>query len=50
VIELARRLSGADDERLDDFFRGGMWLNVAAALGVDDLSEKSDWVGAIIRD
>ncbi len=48
VIEQARRLSGADDERLDDFFRGGMWLNVAAALGVEDLSEKADWVRAII--
>ncbi len=48
VIEQARRLSGADDERLDDFFRGGMWLNVAAALGVEDLSEKADWVRAIV--
>jgi AcrR family transcriptional regulator len=49
VIEKARQLSGADDERLDEFFRGGMWLNVAAALGVEDLSEKSDWVKAIAR-
>jgi AcrR family transcriptional regulator len=49
VIEQARRLSGADDERLDDFFRGGMWLNVAAALGVEDLSEKADWVRAIVE-
>jgi AcrR family transcriptional regulator len=47
VIAKARELSGADEERLNDFFRGGMWLNVAAALGVDDLSEKSDWVRAI---
>jgi AcrR family transcriptional regulator len=47
VIAQAQRLSAADDERLDDFFRGGMWLNVAAALGVEDLSEKSGWVAAI---
>ena len=49
VIEKARELSGADDERLDEFFRGGMWLNVAAALGVDDLSEKGDWLKSIER-
>jgi AcrR family transcriptional regulator len=50
IIAKARQLSGADDERLDDFFRGGMWLNVAAALGVDDLEEKENWVRAIERD
>jgi AcrR family transcriptional regulator len=50
VIAKARELSGADEERLNDFFRGGMWLNVAAALGVEDLSEKSDWVRAIGED
>ena len=44
LVELARRLSGVDDERLDDFFRGGMWLNVAAALGVEDFSVCSGWV------
>jgi AcrR family transcriptional regulator len=49
LIEQARRLSGADDERLDDFFRGGMWLNVAAALGVEDFSEKSEFVREIVR-
>jgi AcrR family transcriptional regulator len=50
IIAKARQLSGADDDRLDDFFRGGMWLNVAAALGVDDLQEKANWVRAIERD
>ncbi len=47
IIEKARGLSGADDDRLDDFFRGGMWLNVAAALGVEDLEEKESWVKSI---
>jgi AcrR family transcriptional regulator len=50
IIAKARELSGADDDRLDDFFRGGMWLNVAAALGVGDLDEKENWVRAIERD
>lgn len=50
IIEKARGLSGADDERLDEFFRGGMWLNVAAALGVEDLDEEESWVRAIGED
>ncbi len=40
------RLSGADQERIDDFFRHGMWLNVAAAMGVEDLSVGCEWVRA----
>ena len=39
-----QRLSGADNERLDEFMRYGMWLNVAAAMGVEDLSAGCDWV------
>jgi AcrR family transcriptional regulator len=46
LVDLAARLSGADTERLDDFFRQGMALNVSAALGVEDLSIGSDWVQA----
>ena len=38
------RLSGADQESLDDFFRYGMWLNVAAAMGVEDLSVGCEWM------
>src|SRR5580704_6380380 len=38
LVGLAQDLSGAEDERIDDFFRHGMVLNVAAALGVEDLS------------
>jgi AcrR family transcriptional regulator len=49
LVELARELSGADPERLDDFFRHGMALNVAAALGVEDISIGCDWVTAELR-
>jgi AcrR family transcriptional regulator len=44
VVKLAKELSGAEDERIDDFFRHGMALNVAAALGVEDLSIGCPWV------
>lgn len=46
LVELARDLSGAEPERLDDFFRHGMALNVAAALGVEELSVQCPWVAA----
>jgi AcrR family transcriptional regulator len=49
LVELARELSDAEPERLDDFFRHGMALNVAAALGVEDLSVGSAWVQAELR-
>ena len=39
-------ISGADQERLDEFFRYGMWLNVAAAMGVEDLSVGCEWMRA----
>jgi AcrR family transcriptional regulator len=44
LVELARELSGAEPERLDDFFRHGMALNVAAALGVEELSVGCPWI------
>ena len=44
LVALAARLSGAEAERLDEFIRDGMALNVAAALGVADLSIESEWV------
>jgi AcrR family transcriptional regulator len=46
LVRLAGELSGAEPERLDDFFRHGMALNVAAALGVEDLSVGCQWVRA----
>jgi AcrR family transcriptional regulator len=49
LVALARELSGAAPERLDDFFRHGMALNVAAALGVEELSVSCDWVATELR-
>lgn len=34
----------AEPEEIDDFFRYGMWLNVAAAMGVEDLSSGCEWM------
>ena len=36
----------AESEAIDEFFRYGMWLNVAAAMGVEDLSVGCEWVRA----
>src|SRR5579884_1332099 len=44
LLTHVQALSGADPERIDEFCRYGMWLNVAAALEVDDLSVACDWV------
>jgi AcrR family transcriptional regulator len=49
LVELARELSGAELERMDDFFRFGMAFNVAAALGVEDLSAACSWVADELR-
>ena len=44
LVAHAKALSGADSERLDEFFRYGMWLNVAAAMEVEDLSAGCEWL------
>ena len=49
LVELVRELSHADPERLDDFIRHGMALQVAAALGVEDLSAGCAWVQAELQ-
>jgi AcrR family transcriptional regulator len=46
LVAHVERLSGAEQEELDDFFRYGMWLNVAAAMGVEDLSVGCEWMRA----
>lgn len=46
LVARVKELSGADDERIDDFLRHGMALNVSAAMGVEDLSVGCDWVKA----
>ncbi|HXF32538.1 MAG TPA: TetR/AcrR family transcriptional regulator [Solirubrobacterales bacterium] len=50
LVDLCRRLTGADDERLDQFFQMGMWCNVAAALGIEDFSTESGWVEKSLAD
>ena len=46
LVAHVERLSGASAERIDEFFRYGMWMNVAAAMGVDDLSSGCEWMRA----
>jgi AcrR family transcriptional regulator len=46
LVARVQDLSGADQEAIDDFFRYGMWLNVAAAMGVEDLSVGCEWMRA----
>jgi AcrR family transcriptional regulator len=44
LVKQVQALADVEPERLDAFFSYGMWLNVAAALGVEDLSFASDWI------
>jgi hypothetical protein len=46
LVLQVQALSGAEPERIDYFFQYGMWLNVAAALGVEDLSSGAAWLCA----
>ncbi len=46
LVAQVQQISGADQEQIDNFFRYGMWLNVAAAMGVEDLSVGCEWVQA----
>jgi AcrR family transcriptional regulator len=50
LVSDVQRISGAEPERIDDFFRHGMWINVAAAMGVEDLSVGCEWVRAELDD
>jgi len=44
LVAHVERLSSAEQEEIDDFFRYGMWLNVAAAMDVEDLSAGCEWM------
>jgi AcrR family transcriptional regulator len=46
LVAFVAELSDAESERLDDFFRHGMALNVAAAMNVVELSAGCSWVQA----
>jgi AcrR family transcriptional regulator len=49
LVAHVEQLSGAEPERIDEFFRYGMWLNVAAAMGVADLSAGCAWMRDELR-
>jgi len=46
LVAHVEQLAGdqVDTERIDEFFRYGMWMNVAAAMGVEDLSAGCEWM------
>jgi AcrR family transcriptional regulator len=44
LVAHVEALSGADPERIDEFIAKGMWLNVAAAMGVEELSPTGPWI------
>ena len=46
LVAHVESLWDASTEEIDEFFRYGMWLNVAAALGVEDLSAGCEWMQA----
>jgi AcrR family transcriptional regulator len=50
VVHIQALAPDAEPERIDEFFRHGMWLNVAAAMGVEDLSVGCEWVRAEQQD
>ena len=43
LIAQVKQLSGADDERVEEFFRYGAWINVRAALGIEDPCQQMHW-------
>jgi AcrR family transcriptional regulator len=43
LIAQVKELSGADDERIEEFFRYGAWINVNAALGIEDPCKHMPW-------
>jgi AcrR family transcriptional regulator len=48
LVAHVERLAGPelDSERIDEFFRYGAWLNIGAAMGVEDLSAGCEWMRA----
>ena len=49
LVSSPARCPARSPQRLDDFMRHGMALNVAAALGVEELSVQCPWVQAELR-
>ncbi len=52
LVQHVENLAGgaASQDELDEFFRYGMWLNVAAAMGVQDLSAGCAWIAEELDD
>jgi AcrR family transcriptional regulator len=48
VIEEIERLSGADPETLRSFVAGGMLLNVAASMSLDELAGREAWASHLL--
>lgn len=46
LVARVQPILSADQEEIDDFFRYGAWLTVAAAMGVEDLSAGCEWIRA----
>jgi AcrR family transcriptional regulator len=44
MVRRVAELSGAEPERLDEFFRYGMWLNTAAAMGDLEATSCAEWL------
>jgi AcrR family transcriptional regulator len=49
MVEHLKVVAGVDDERADEFFRYGMWINVGAAMGRTDFCERMEWVRPELR-
>jgi AcrR family transcriptional regulator len=43
LVAQVKELSGADDDRVEEFFRYGAWINVNAALGLTDVCSPMQW-------
>ncbi len=46
LVDMVRRVSGADDERVSSFFATGLLLTVVAAMGAHELD--ADWARALL--
>lgn len=44
LIAHIAELSGAGPDQIDEFMSRGMWLNVLAAMGVEDLAAGCEWM------
>lgn len=43
LVNLVHDLFGADADRVDEFIRYGVWLNVAAVMGIQARKDLHEW-------